>query len=51
MCGFFCVILGRGALALSVIPGLDPGIQVIKPVAQRHISHPLDRHGRVAPSR
>ena len=45
------VILGRGAPALSVIPGLDPGIQVIKPVAQRPISHSLDRHSRVAPSR
>ena len=34
-----------------VIPWLDHGIQVMGAVAQRHISHSLDRHGRVAPSR
>ena len=35
----------------SVILGLDHGIQVMEAVAQRHISHSLDRHGRAAPSR
>ena len=34
-----------------VIPWLDHGIQVMGLVATRPISHSLDRHGRVAPSR
>ena len=59
MRGFFCVILAPSPLSSwcagpphsCVILGLDPRIQVMEVVAQRPISHLLDRHGRVAPSR
>ena len=49
--GFSVSSWGAGPPHSCVILGLDPRIQVMEAVAQRHISHSLDRHGRTAPSR